>query len=356
MRLSRLFGIGIVHPYFGSGPCTALSLRPTPACLGLMQQYGLYFQPLADGGAVFCRDPQRAATYASPQPLDFTLYNSDPALLNYSAIDQSALSASSGKGPALSDTLFYADNLGSAAGALCPDFADSALILRPSGFTVPLAAPVSAARVAVMDALGQPRYTGTTPEAPQAAVPLALGALPAGRYSVRVDDATVLDFYLQPQPCARSFGVLAVYPGGPLQAPLMDRGCPAIAADGSLTDRQYTFTLAPRATVWRYHVFSSNLQLGAWTVQAAAPGDAAGPSFVCTNPDATAAPWIFESQQPIAMAAFPDAYRITLNKPVAAGRKGRGGQKIALPYARGASLVQPGADPLGGTSDIFVYL
>jgi hypothetical protein len=354
--LSPLFSIQCVHPYFGTGPCTVLSLTPTAACQGLMQQYGLFFQASPGGGTMFYSDAALVASFASLQPLDFILNNSDPALINYSAIDQAALSDTPDTKFLLADAIFYADNLASSSGALMPAFSDSAVALRPAVFPQALAAPVSSARVDVVDPLQQVRWSLQTPEQPQSTLDMALNQLPAGRYQLQVNGASQLDFYLLPQPTARRFGMLAVYPGGPAQAPLMVQGCPAIAADGQLGCPQYTFTLAPRATTWRYHLFSNTLQLGAWNIQATAAQGGSVPTFVCTNPDSSKAPWIFESQQPIALAAVPASYRIALSKPPAPGRSGRGGQKIMLPYARGASLVQPGSDPLGGISDIYVYL
>ncbi|UGQ48184.1 hypothetical protein [Massilia endophytica] len=354
--LTALFSIQCVHPYFGTGPCTVLSLAPTSSCQGLMQQYGLVFRPTPGGGTMYYSDAQLAGTYASLQPLDFIVSNSDPALINYSAIDQSSLSDTPDAKLLLADSIFYADNLASASGAMMPAFADSALALRPAAFPLALAAPASSATIDLVDPLRQVRWSQLTPQAPQSTLDIALNQLPAGRYQLQLNGASQLDFYLLAQPTARRFGMLAVYPGGPLQAPLMGQGCPAIAADGHLSCPQYTFTLAPRATVWRYHLFSNTLQLGAWSVQATAAQGGSAPAFVCTNPDSGTAPWIFESQQPIALAAVPASYRIALSKPPAPGRSGRGGQKIMLPYARGASLVQPAADPLGGFSDIYVYL
>lgn len=354
--LTRLASIACRQPYFAPGTALPLSLAPDAATQVLMRQYGILFRPQNGGGELYCRDPSLMGRYAAAQPLAFTVTNNDPYLLNYSMIEQGRLGMHTDSGTPLAQSVFYADNLHDAGGRLLPDFSGSAIALRPARFNQALAAPVSSASVVLVDALGLPAWRQQTPDEPQSVIQLAPRGIPAGRYSLQVDGAQVLDFYLAPQFGARPFAVLAIYPGGPAQAARMPAGCAMIGADGALTAQEYSFQLMPRATVWRYHLFSASLQLGQWQVEASAAGGASAPSFVCTNPDQSQGPWLFESQAPIALAATPDAYRIVLSRPPGPGRTGRGGRKIRLPYARGANLVQPNGDPMGGISDIFVYL
>lgn len=348
---SILFSIVCQQPYFTGARCRVLTLAPSAACRALMQQYGLRFLPATGGGTMYYTDAARVATFASGQPLDFIISNADPDLVNYSAIDQSSI------GPA---TQFYADNLHDGGGQMLPAFADSAVAVRLPVCQVTLAAPVSSASLVLRDSLQQVAWQGVSPALALSRIDLALQGVPAGRYTLQVDGLGLPAFYLQPQAAPRRFGTLAIFPGGPVQAPLMPAGCAAIGADGSVSAAQYTFTLAARSTVWRYHLFSSTTHLGNWQVLAsAAPGASApaAPVFTCSNPDAQQPPWTFESQQVLALAAAPSLWNIALARPPAHARHRRSsGPRIRLPYASGASLVQPAADPLGGFSDIYVYL
>ena len=350
--LPGVFSISCQHPYFTGGVCLALSLAPTAACRALMRQYGLRFLPAAGGGSMYYTDAARLAAFAAPLPLDFIVSSNDPDLINYSAIDQSSVHAR---------TLFYADNLQHAAAQLRPDFAASALATRPSGFSISLPQPLAAASLVLLDALGQVAWQGTSPTLPQAHLDVVLSGVPSGRYALLANAVPLLDFYLQAQPGPRPFGVLAIYPGGPRQAPWMPGACPAIGADGRALNPQYTFALAPRAPRWRYHIHSQHLNLGNWQLQACAPAGGTPPSgapvFTCTNPQAQQPPWTFESRQGLALAQAPATWHFMLTRPPSAGRGTRsGGPKIRLPYASGAALVQVDDDPLGGLSDIFVYL
>lgn len=350
--LSRVFSISCQHPYFSGAVCLALSLAPTAACGALMRQYGLRFLPAPGGGSMYYTDAVRLAAFAAPLPLDFIVSSSDPDLINYSAIDQSSVHAR---------TLFYADNLQDATAQLRPDFAASALETRPARFSIVLPQPLGDASLVLRDALGQAAWRGTSPTLPQAHLDIALGGVPSGRYTLLANAVPLLDFYLQAQPAARPFGVLAIYPGGPWQAPLMPGASPAIGAGGQALNPHYIFALAPRAPRWRYHLYSQHLNLGNWQLQACVPAggtpQAETPVFTCTNPQAQEPPWTFESRHGLALAQAPAAWNFMLTRPPAAGRGTRsGGPKIRLPYASGAALVQAGDDPLGGLSDIFVYL
>ncbi len=71
---------------------------------------------------------------------------------------------------------------------------------------------------------------------------------PPGRYSLRTEDATLLDFVLLPENWqAGDLGLFSVYLG--------DTGAqvPPMLQDGAITPADYTITFPCRETQWRYH-------------------------------------------------------------------------------------------------------
>jgi hypothetical protein len=357
--LSSLFGISCPHTYFADQLCDAFTLAPTNACQKLMSQYGLLFRPVRGGGTMYYSDAERIKAYSDWRPLDFIIANKDPDLLNYSAIDLASLSEGSNARFLLADSIFYADNLQQQSAELSPDFSDSALPIQPPVFFYDSSQPLVSAQLSLLDPLQQVCWQQVSSSLPQTAIQIALHGVPPGRYTLQVNGAKVLDFYLSLQPGVHQFGTLAIYPGGAQQSPWMPQACAAISADGVLTNPQYTFSLSPRQTVWRYHIYST-IDLRTWHVQAApargASVTSSVPTFICSNPDGPS-PWVYESRQAIALEQAPATWNFALTRFLNSERAVRGGSKIKLPYARGATLVAAQAGvPLGGYSDIFVYL
>jgi hypothetical protein len=341
--LRLLLTIACGHSYFADGVCSALQLRPSAACQSLMRRYGLLFRPAPGGGAVYCMDAGALAGFDESQPLLFALDSSDPYLLNYT---------DPGAAPAPSDHCFYCDNLGDASGLLTPAFPASALLRRPPRFIWQSGAPLDAATLTVQDALGGVVWQQVTPAAPQDMVQVDLSGLAAGRYRLLADGQPGFDFYLDAAADARAWGAIAIFIGGAAQAAALAGGCPALDADGALAPAApvYTLTLAARATLWRYRVFSGTLDLSGWTVQGSG-AQSAPIAFTAEQVPGQQPCWMFVAQQAVALAQRPGGWTFTLGKPGAAGARGRVQSAIRLPYARGDSLVLP-----GGFSDVYVYL
>jgi hypothetical protein len=340
-----LFSVSLQHSYFAQGVASALALAPGPASAATLLNYGMRFRPAPGGGAVYYGDQARLAGYASAAPLVFYVTNSDPALLNYTAIASGGLD--------LAGAIFYFDNL-AGGGALGPALADSALPWLTGLATIALPAPVTSAGLSVKDHLrGEVLWQGQSPPAPASVVTLDLRALPPGRYQLAVNGSAVQDFFLGEG--GKPFAAIALYPGGALQCAYLPAGAAAFDADGQPCGAAYTLALQARQTLWRYIVFEDPRQgqsLDGWTVLG--QGGATRIEFACTPPAQAGQPWTYTSPQPLALAQTPGAMSFSLQPGPSAGHASAA---VRLPYAQGTLLVLPDASsPQGGFSDIYVYL
>src|SRR4051812_373238 len=101
------FDIVCQHGYFSDRLCRPLSVAPTADCQRLLQRYRLRFRAVPGGGQVHYDpdDPlQLLAYFDETLPFTFTILNTDPALLSYTADVPAAL-------PDRAPGLYYFDNL-----------------------------------------------------------------------------------------------------------------------------------------------------------------------------------------------------------------------------------------------------
>jgi hypothetical protein len=102
---------------------------------------------------------------------------------------------------------------------------------------------------------GHPVWKSQTPEQPVQAWNIDLRAQPPGRYTLAVDGATVLDFYLSEAPVAKRWGVVEIFAGGPNQVKHIPQACQAIDAGGQGHTRSFSIALDSSKTLWRYYIF-----------------------------------------------------------------------------------------------------
>ncbi|MCG2584150.1 hypothetical protein [Massilia sp. TS11] len=319
----------ISHTYFASGTPAPLKLRPDAATAARLACCGVACLPQAGACTLFARDAALAATLEQGPPLLFLLSCDDAWFLNYSAIDQGALSLGSSSGLSLENSLFYADNALSGP-ELQPAFDASARVLRPPQFLWQPAAPLTAALLSVEDRRGQTVWQQQTGPAAQSAVELDLRGLPDGAYRLLQDGAAQLDFFLYQGAKAKLWGALALF--GPFAG-------------------RWTWQLQARPTIWRYTISCTRLDLDGWQVQGQATATSDPPPpivFQAASLGGQPPCWQFTSAIPIELAERPLDWQFTLSKPGA-----RAGGAIRLPFARGDSPVA-GAAP--GISEIFVFL
>ena len=359
-----LFTLACKHDYFADGVAAPLGLMPSDDCAVLMAQYGLLFRATPGGGAVYYNNPALLASFDLATPLIFCIVNNDTALLNYTAIDLSAQSAG-GSGPTLADSVFYCDNRSDPGGELAPPFTSSAVVKMPPQFAYCFTAPVSTAQLIVQDALqGATEWQLQTPPQPTASADVDLRGLPPGRYSLSVNGAAVLQFYLcgaRGSASAGAWGITAIYLGGPAQAAYLGHGCSVLDDQGNITPQSYTMSMTARSTVWRYRIFNNGgdpHKYDNWVVLGShARNGGSTIEFTRTNPSAPGQPWVFQSQQPLALMQTPGSISFRLQPGNGEGGNRASGSGIKLPYAQGGLLVLPEtAAPLNGYSDIYVYL
>ena len=84
-----------------------------------------------------------------------------------------------------------------------------------------------------------------------------LRAQPPGRYTLVVDGAAVLDFYLGEAPVKKLWAVVEIFAGGANQVQHIPEACQAIDAAGHAYTPTRTFTIAldSSRTFWRYYIF-----------------------------------------------------------------------------------------------------
>jgi len=325
---------------------------------------------------MYAGDVARLAGFNLMTPFSFDVRCNDSDLLNYSECDQTVLNSGAGNPFSLSDSLFYSDNLSDADGTLLPAFAANAVQTRPAEFSLPLSTPISGAQLTLLDALQQPQWSQSGPPYAADILQINLAGVSEGRYQLQVNGTTELEFYLLQGLAVHQWGALAIYIGGPAQAPYLTNGCPALDAGGAALNPCYSLKFVRRNTIWRYRIFSQTLDLQTWEVTgkpmrlrngaagvtgfagvATAPLPAQQVTFTRTDPVPEQPYWTFQSDQVLPMEARPSGMEFVLS-PIRNGVRGSGGGKpIKLPYASGASLVVPDSDkPLNGYSDIYVYL
>lgn len=321
-----LLTVQCTHAYFAGGPCPPLRCFPSAATRVLMQRCALLWNAIPGGAQVYATDPAALGPLAQ-EALVFLLSCDDAYLLNYSDWD-----AASAPAP-LAQTCFYADNAPPSSTQLAPAFGASALVLYPARFTWSAPAPLSAANMAVQDALGAVVWQCVTPAAPQTLVQVDLSGQPSGRYALIVNGEVAQTFFLQAGADPRPWGAIGVFApsGGPAANPPV-----------------YELAIGARATLWRYFVSSPAQDLDGWSVQGTCTGQPTL-SFTGSQVPGQTALWQYVAQAPLALALRPAAWSIVL-----ARQSGRGGYR--LPYARGDALVLPGAEGAAPFSDIYVYL
>jgi hypothetical protein len=357
------------HPYFADGLAQPLSLSPTPECLQLLRRYGLLFVAGPGGGTLLYRDAALLASYNEIAPLAFTLASSDTALLNYTLADVGIPDRWRGAG--LADQVFYADNLrnpGDGAPALMPLFEDAALPLRGPRFLCRFAQAVGGQQLDLVDRLQQRSvWSMTAPAGAGESLPLDLRGLAPGRYQLQLNGAPQQEFYLSVD--GPALGVVALYPGGPAQAPFMD-GCRGVLeADGSLVPeaarlQPFQLRLQARSANLRYLIYAGTDpgRFDHWMVAArlkpqpaAASGNPKPITFACKAPVAGGDPWIYEADTPLPLRQVPEAWTFTLMPMPGAGPPS--GNNVRLPYARGDVLLKSDPGPPAKLwSEVYVYL
>jgi hypothetical protein len=332
IRYTELFRLEVHHAYLGGLARGAVEIRPAWRAAPPGLATGRYH---AEGpaGAMFEAGAEARSALGGPAPLPFWLVASDPALAAYTALPGDLSSA---------DALVRLDNRAPAATGRRVVIQDAdtplrRLAVRPSAFRHALPPGVEGQRLEVIRAAdtalvldriapdGRP-FAG--------ALDVALPAAPDGRYRLRLDGATELDFVLARTAPRGTFALLEVYAGGPDQA--LPPGARSIGEDGRriVPPPIYEIRLAARRTRWRYWLRprTGTPDLSGWRVHV--PDGAADLRFRAPEraPAGAPAPWRVESEVPLALAVRA-ASGSELRAP-------DGGRRIPLPLPGPASLAR----------------
>ncbi len=261
----ELFSIECLHGYFSDRLCTVLRLTPTPECASMLRRYQLLFRRTTAGGKVLYTmqdGVDRLPLYDETVPFTFTLVSSDPLLDTYTDGAVESLDAPrntvryfSNREENVADIFDQQRLLLHPAGQ---PFAQPALPVRPHVFTHTFKQAVKGANLQVSDILrGQLVWESQTPEQPMQAWTIDLRAQPPGRYTLVVDGAAVLDFYLGEAPVKKLWAVVEIFAGGANQVQHIPEACQAIDAAGHAYTPTRTFTIAldSARTFWRYYIF-----------------------------------------------------------------------------------------------------
>lgn len=376
IKYLELFSVRCLHDYFADHICKALSLRPTAECSRLLERYECLFRPTADGGAVYYAEvAQRNSLqdYQEGRPFSFTLTSSDPFLDIYTDMEVSDA------GISRAERYYYFDNLnryvdefrGKERPLLHPPgaaLANGPIAAKPRSFRYTFDSPRRSATLKVIDAVRkQIVWETTTPSNALSGWSLELAALPAGRFSLEVDNAQALEFYLSDEPPVKHWGLVEIFPGGPALTGVVPEDCRVIDADGSPTPRHFAISMNSRPTIWRYHIIdkvSGQQSYDDFMVVGTRKNPAGKSSresksipFTRTQQQTGDGERIllFESQQGIPLYRFPSDKHVFSFTPKAQGTNADSALKLPYAQARSTKLdAESGAQRM--CSDIYVYL
>jgi hypothetical protein len=227
----------------------------------------------------------------------------------------------------------------------------------PSRFSLPVQPPLQAATLTLASQFGSngtaPVWQQQSPDALLATLPISLGSLAEGRYQLAANGDQLLDFWLGAAP-ANAWGMVAIYPGGPLQAGKVAAAARVIGQQGQITPKTYTLQLNARSLCWRYHLIGESgpsyqhYQLTATHKSGGtqvAFGGAAGEA-INGLPS-----YRFVSQQPLALSERPgDLYSVQLQP----GAGMPHAAELRLPYPRPGNI--SGVEQGVRYADVYVYL
>lgn len=356
---TRLFTVRIRHGFYADGRARGdLTGRPLPATAALLDALGLGFRALADGFTVYGETdgatPPRLLRPLGAAPLQFAF------LLEPAHAYLASMTALPAFRPARQ--VFCFDNLRE-------DIADSrahlgdAIAARRLGDPVDLvtapsvtyrfAAPVNAATLTVRDGFGAAVHTEAfalpNPADRTDAHRIALAqidATPFGRISIEDDGGGRMALRYAPDlGAARPLAIVDILSSTAGLTPGLDRVPAAyrfLAADGSVTSREFHLQLEPRATTWRYNVVRKYAADDSTLADLAIVG---GVTFTRTLETGRA---VFVSSAPVALSE---------QSPVPALELRDATHKLRdLPYPGAATPLKAGAAPGSFASEIFVYV
>lgn len=314
------------HAYFADGVCRALSVRAAARTARTLAGMGLRLRAEAGGATLYYLDSGAAPRLDAGAPLSFLLESGDPALMQYTEVEQ-------GSGAAAG--IWYFDNRGHADGLLNPDGGASRLIrlaLMPRRFCWPLAAPQTVSALAVRDVLGQTvlEYAFAQP-VKRSAIELDLRDLDDGRYTLLVDGEERFDFFLTDAAPGRTWGAVLLYPE-------------LVGAD-----QAYRIALRARSRKWRYLVVAASVPPSSEKYAVVRVSDEANALFKAVAPrdvDGRKA-LVFESESALPLCEQPG-----VNARFALQRTSNGDGRTA-----NRALPSPAADGLvDGFFNIYVYV
>ena len=372
MQYEVLFRVECLHEYFG-GACRSLHLSPTEDCRQMLDRYRMLFQSTREGGAVYClkqSPPDLLRRFDEAAAFTFALTSSDPALDNYTDLD--------GNRADPTENIYYFDNtvdhqseaLGKQRRLLHPygkPLGNAALPVRPKLFGFTPTSKLEEGHLRVLEPLSRQVVWQCPYQRKNAPVRLDLRRVPEGRYSLYLNDESLISFFLTDRTPSRLWGAVSIYAGGPQEAGHLPENCRVIDGAGVVQSKTFSLALTSRKTFWRYYIIDSggkqdfsHYELTAESSKLPSQGRAAD-NAVSFSLMPEAAPvhghptWVFESKAPLPLLLSPgDELSLSL-RPGKNGRKRE--RAIRLPYAQpGSMVIKEGTEPRQFCSEIFVYV
>lgn len=253
IHFSPLFEVEMIHEYFLGGTGGAYVVEPAPWAEPVLRRFGLLFRRTVSGFSIFA-DVIPGATTRLRKPLDdgvhlsFLVHPADPALLNYSDLPLTHLSAG---------TYFVSnrtENLRDGKLILGRDTALSELDrmdVRPRRFSHSGVSAAPFAEIEILDGRGDTIKKARVPVVDGVyRYGVDLGGRQPGCYGIRTDGASTQNFFALTTAVNQSpFTVIDIESG-----PSVSASYRFTAADGGITPKTYTFRIAARRTVWKYSV------------------------------------------------------------------------------------------------------
>jgi hypothetical protein len=359
ITFTRLFTVHIRHGFYADGRARGdLMARPLPATAAHLEALGLGFRALPDGFTVY-GETDGAAPPRLVRPLGavslqfaFLLEPANPYLASMTELPDFRPARQAFCFDNLREDITDSRaHLGDAvAGRRLGDPVD--LVTAPS-VTYRFPAPVNADTLTVRDRFGVVAHAASfalsNPIDRTDAYRLALAdidATPPGRYTI--EDASGGRMALRYAPdvgAARPMAFVDIYSSTAGLAPGSDRVPAAyrfLAADGTVTPREYHLQLEPRATTWRYNVVRKYAADDSSLADLAIAG---GVAFARTLESGRA---VFVSSSPVALSEQAPVPALELRDATHKLRD--------LPHPGAATPLKAGSAPGSFTSEIFVYV
>lgn len=243
-----LYALRLRHGYYDTDTCPLLQIAPTVECLALLRRFGCR-QRSVDGGAEVWFDTTLSPPAISRLPesaaLRFALVARDPAIFTITDLPQPP----GGAGELLQYFSARATRAEGDALVFQPP-AGTSLPAKSAAFRHRFATTQTAETVSVADPLdGSRRWQGAAPAGPFQDLSLDLRGLAEGRYTLHLDGAAVLDFFLTLAP--PPFGLIEIWPTN-TSLPMATR---LVHDATTIQPQSYEARFSARSVIWRYAVF-----------------------------------------------------------------------------------------------------